>query len=139
MPRYRNGTTIHAKRYPRVKAGPLRDQLVHRVVAAALIGRDLRKDEEVHHRDTNRLNFHFSNLIVMGNKDHGWVSAKQAWYMRERDRKEKAEWDAFMAEQATEFTNEVAIARGEGEAWQATTKDGMLQRKWESRTNQPQA
>jgi HNH endonuclease len=115
-------------------AGPLRNQLVHRIVAAAMIGRDLKKDEEVHHRDTNRLNPHWSNLIVMGNKDHGWVSAKQAWFMRDRDAKEKAEWDQFMADKATEFQLEVAEARGEGKPWQATKKDGMLESEWESRT-----
>jgi hypothetical protein len=133
MPRYKSGTTIHAKRYPRVTAGPLRDQLVHRVVAAALIGRDLRKDEEVHHKDTNRLNFHFSNLTVMGNKDHGWVSAKQAWFMRHKDSKEKLEWDQFMSDEATRFQLEVADARRRGEPWQATKKDGMLEQEWNDR------
>lgn len=134
MPRYRNGTTIHAKRYPRVKAGPLRDQLVHRVVAAALIGRDLTKDEEVHHRDHNRLNFHWSNLIVMSHRDHGWVSARQAWYMRDKDQRKKAEWDKFMADEATKFNVEVCEARGVGKPWQSTRPDGTLEKEWNSRT-----
>ena len=133
MPKYKNGTSIHAKGYPRVTAGPLRGQLVHRIVAAAFIGRDLKKDEEVHHRDYNRLNFHWSNLMIMGEKDHGYVSAKQAWYMKEKDRKEKLAWDAFMSEKAEEFRTEVTQARAEGLPWDPSQIDGNLEAAWEAR------
>ena len=111
----------------------MRDVLIHRAVAAALIGRDLNKSEEVHHRDGNRLNFHWANLIVMGQKDHGWVSARQAWYMREKDKREKKEWDEFMAEKENEFRDEVAEARAAGEPWRSARKDGKLQQEWEGR------
>lgn len=132
MPKYQRGNHIHAKGYPRISAGPMRDQLVHRLVAAALIGRDLDKSEEVHHRDGNRLNCHWSNLMVMGGKDHGWVSAKQAWFMRERDRKEKLEWDAWMSEKNDEFVAEVREAKANGEPWQSGRVDGGMQAEWEA-------
>lgn len=127
-----NGTTVKTtKRYPRVTAGPLRNQYVHRVVAAVMIGRDLNKDEEVHHKDQDRLNFHFSNLVIRGHYDHGWISAKQAHFMRHKDDALKAEWDAFMEEEDRKQTEEIAAARNAGEPWQY--EDGKLQQKWEER------
>ncbi len=46
----KTGTTCKTtKRYPRCTAGPLRHKYIHRIVAAALLGRELTKDEEVHH------------------------------------------------------------------------------------------
>lgn len=133
-PRFKHGVTIHAKGYPRCTAGPMRDVLIHREVASAMIGRDLTKDEQVHHRDTDRLNFHWRNLFVMGERDHSWVSNKQAWFMQERDRREKVEWDKFMAEKAIEFDVEVVEARKLGEPWQPTRRDGELEKEWENRT-----
>ena len=98
-PAYRNGHTHKTtKRYPRVTAGPLRGQYLHRVVAAAMLGRELKKDEQVDHKDGNRLNFHFSNLRIVGEQDHGWISSKQAWFMKQKDGRLKKEWDEFMAE-----------------------------------------
>jgi hypothetical protein len=133
MAKFKGGTVTHRKGYLRIKAGPLRDCLVHRIVAAALIGRDLDKSEEAHHLDANRLNCHWSNLIVLGNKDHGWVSAKQSWYMREKDAREKANWDEFMKEKEKAFIAEITAARGEGVPWQMTRVDGELQVEWEAR------
>jgi hypothetical protein len=133
MPGFNGGTVTHRKGYLRIKAGPLRDCLVHRLVAAALIGRDLDKSEEAHHLDADRKNPHWSNLIVLGSKDHGWVSARQAWYMREKDKREKAEWYAWMNEVAAEFTTEVQNARADGVPWQMTRVDGEMQVEWEAR------
>lgn len=132
MPGYRTGTTHkNKKRYPRVTAGPLRDQRIHRVVAAALLGRDLRRDEEVHHKDGNRLNFKWDNLLVLGNKDHGWVSAKQAWYMRELDVKLKKEWDEFMDSEAKRFDEDVQIAKAAGVPY--AVEDSHMKERWEQR------
>lgn len=135
MAKYRNGQHIHKKGYPRMSAGPLRHQLLHRLIAAAMIGRDLKKDESVHHKDGNRLNCHWSNLIIMGFKDHGWVSSKQEWYMREKDRREKLQWDEYMAEKDAEFRDEVSAAKAEGVPWQNTHIDGEMQQEWEARIN----
>lgn len=132
MAKHKHGTSHKTtKRYLRITAGPLRWQYVHRIVAAAWIGRDLTKDEEVHHRDQDRRNCHFSNLVIWGEKDHGWVSAKQSYYMKCKDEKEKKEWDAFMVEQEKEQVEAVHTAKALGKAWYY--QDGQLQQKWEQR------
>jgi hypothetical protein len=82
-----------------------------------MLGRELDKSEQVHHKDFDKRNFHWTNLLVCGEKDHGWVSARQAWYMAERDRKLKKEWDEFMDEQAKE----------------QPVPDGALREAWEER------
>lgn len=124
------GTTCKTtKRYPRVTAGPLRHKYVHRIVAAALIGRELTKDEEVHHKDADRRNFNWDNLLVLGGKDHGWVSAKQAWYMREQDVLKKVDWDEFMASEARRFEAEVKLAKSEGRSY--NVEDGAMRARYE--------
>ena len=43
---------------------------VHRVVAEDIVGRILRKDEVVHHKDGDRRNNDISNLQVMTHQEH---------------------------------------------------------------------
>jgi hypothetical protein len=132
MTRRGTGTTVKTtKRYPRVTAGPLRNKYIHRIVAAALVGRELNRDEEVHHKDGDRRNFNWDNLLILGNEDHGWVSAKQAWYMRTRDERLKQEWDEFMAEQEKQQQANIAASRSTGQPWYG--QDGQLRRAWEER------
>ena len=127
------GTTCKTtKKHPRCTAGPLRHKYIHRIVAAALVGRELTKDEEVHHRDGDRRNFNWDNLLVLGEKDHGWVSAKQAWYMKEMDILEKSQWDDFMAEEARRFQNEVALAKHESRVY--NVMDGSMRERFEGVT-----
>ena len=127
-----NGNTHKTtKGYPRVTAGPLRHQYLHRIVAAALIGRDLTKDEEVDHRDHDRRNFHFSNLIIRGHWDHGWVSAKQSYFMRHRDAKEKAAWDEFMESEAKVQTEAISLSKASGEPWRGIP-DGHVEERWQA-------
>ncbi len=49
----------------------------HRVVAEDFLGRPIRKDEEVHHLDENKVNNHPENLLVLTQsqhlKLHGWM------------------------------------------------------------------
>lgn len=129
----KTGTTCKTtKRYPRVTAGPLRNQYVHRIVAAAMIGRELTRDEEVNHKDQDRRNFWFTNLYVLGQQDHGWVSAKQSHFMRHRDSAEKIEWDTFMTEQEAQQAVEIARAKNENRPWEGRP-DGALRQAWEER------
>lgn len=129
----KTGTTYKTtKRYPRVTAGPLRHKYVHRIVAAALIGRELERSEEVHHKDSDRRNFNWDNLIVLGAADHGWVSAKQAWYMREQDARKKLEWDVFMADEAKRFDSEIKSCKASGTVYNVT--DGTMKDRYEAHT-----
>lgn len=91
---------IDEKGYPRISSGPLRNVRLHRVIAAAKLGRPLTKDEDVHHRDGNRLNFSPENLEVLGHKEHGCVSAKQHFYLKQNDVQLKNEWDEFFEREA---------------------------------------
>lgn len=86
---------IDSKGYPCICAGPLRMIRIHRIIAAAMLGRPLKPDEDVHHRDGNKLNFAPENLRVMGHKEHGCVSAKQHHYVKTNDIELKSEWDEW--------------------------------------------
>lgn len=81
--------------YPRIGAGPLRGRRLHRIIAAAKIGRPLKPDEDVHHKDGNKLNCSPNNLEVLGHKEHGCVSAKQHWYVKQNDIRLKNEFDEY--------------------------------------------
>lgn len=94
-----------------------------------MLGRELTKDEQVHHKDTDRRNFNWDNLIVLGEQDHGWVSAKQTWYMKEMNILEKCQWDEFMDEEARRFHSEVALAKAEGRVYNVV--DGVIQARFE--------
>jgi hypothetical protein len=86
---------IDDKGYPRIGAGPLRGERLHRIIAAAKLGRALKKEEDVHHLDGNKLNFSPENLEVLGHREHGCVSAKQHWYVKANDIKLKDEFDQY--------------------------------------------
>lgn len=89
---------LNEKGYPRFSSGKYRGQYVHRVVKARKLRRKLAKDEDVHHRDGDKLNFKDSNLQVLSHKEHGWVSAKQHWYMKRKEERDRREWDSYMNE-----------------------------------------
>lgn len=89
------GAYIDEQGYPRMSAGPLRGIRIHRIIGAAKLGRPLRKDEDVHHKDRDRLNFSPENIEVMGHREHGCVSAKQHHVLKELNISLKSEWDAF--------------------------------------------
>jgi hypothetical protein len=90
------GYHITKKGYPRFNCeGKFKGAYVHRYEAAKMLGRELRKDEEVHHRNRNKLDWTWANLEVMGSEQHGWVSALQAFWMKHQDVKSQKEWDAY--------------------------------------------
>lgn len=95
MKRQGGGVRVDSKGYLVIKAGPLRDVRVHRLVAEAMLGRPLDRSEDVHHRDGNKLNCHPSNLQVMGHAEHSAVSAKQHWFLKNRERQQKEEWESY--------------------------------------------
>lgn len=82
MPKFNGGMKIDSKGYLTITAGPLRGVRVHRLVAAAKVGRPLKKSEDVHHLDGDKLNCTPDNLEILGHTEHGAVSAKQHWYLK---------------------------------------------------------
>ena len=81
------GMYVDPKGYWRYSAGPDRGRRVHRVLMEKAIGRPLRRDEVVHHRDGDKLNNEDHadgkwNLELMGEREHNAVSAKQLWFLR---------------------------------------------------------
>ena len=110
-------------------AGPLRHKYIHRIVASALLGRELERCEEVHHKDGDRRNFNWDNLLVLGQKDHGWISAKQAWYMRENDFLLKQQWDDYMETEYKRFDDDVALAKASGVPY--NVEDGQMRQRFE--------
>lgn len=90
---------IDDKGYPRIGAGPLRGVRLHRIIAAAKLGRPLKPDEDVHHEDRDRLNCAPDNLKVLGHQQHGCVSAKQHHYLKVNDIKKESEWDEFFEQE----------------------------------------
>lgn len=93
------GYHITKKGYPRFSAGALRNQYVHRVIAAQKLGRELTKDEDAHHRDGDKLNFDPDNIEVKGHKEHGWISCLQHWYMNRKELYELAIIDSYTEEE----------------------------------------
>lgn len=124
-------TAKTTKGYLRITAGPCRNEYVHRIVAAAMLGRELKRDEQVHHFG-DKLDPRFTNLFILGERDHTWVTTKQAWYMKHiKEPADKQEWGEFMAARAADQAREIAIAKGHGVPWECI--DGKLEEKWENR------
>lgn len=89
------GTYVDEKGYPRISSGPQRGKRVHTLVAEAMLGRELKRDEQVHHIDEDKKNCDWRNLKILNERDHGAVSAKQAWYFKEHDIKNEKEWNEY--------------------------------------------
>jgi hypothetical protein len=80
-----------------------------------MLGRELKKDEQVHHRNEDKTDPRFQNLLILGTYDHGWVSAKQAYFVEHvLEVREKREWDEFMDEQAANQAQQIANAKAGG-------------------------
>jgi hypothetical protein len=97
MPKFRFG--MHANkmrkkkhhkmlRYLRFSAGPLRGQYVHRIIAAAKLGRDLEDWETVDHEDGNTLNDDWRNLSEpISREEHGRRTQERLRRQKEEERK----------------------------------------------------
>lgn len=78
-----------------MSSGPCRHKFVHILVAEGMLGRPLRKDEHVHHKDGQTQNCHWTNLIVLKDDTHNAVSNRQYWYLKQKFAREDAAWKAF--------------------------------------------
>lgn len=92
------GCYVDSKGYLTVTCGPQRGQRLHRLVASSMLGRPLRKDEDVHHRNGDKLDNRPENLEIMGHRQHGWITAKQHFWMKTLDIRGKVEWDKYFDE-----------------------------------------
>jgi hypothetical protein len=105
------GWYLSSKGYPRFSSGPLRGKYVHRVVMEKKLGRPLRDDEDVHHKDGDKTNFKLRNLKVLGHREHGYVSAKQHWYVDTIILPvEKKAWDEYFDSQGESNDNSAGAA-----------------------------
>lgn len=79
-----------------MSCGPQRDVFVHILVAEGMIGRKLKADEHVHHKDGDTKNPHPTNLLVLDATTHNAVSNRQYWYLKQKYSREEAAWRAFL-------------------------------------------
>jgi hypothetical protein len=96
MAKFAGGTSVDTKNYLKFTAGPLRGTRVHIFVAEIKLGRKLRPDETVHHSDLDKLNPHPDNLLILGKSEHGFVSNRQAWFLKNRERHELKWWQEWI-------------------------------------------
>lgn len=92
MATFKHGTKIDSKNYLTISAGPLRGKRVHVLVAETMLGRKLRIDETIHHRNLCKLDPSPANLKVLGRADHGAVSNRQRWFLKQKFALEEREW-----------------------------------------------
>lgn len=71
--------------------GPNKGRSVHVVTMEELVGRRIRPNEVVHHKDENRQNNHPSNLQLMTRSEHSSLHAREAAERRKRNSYGKSE------------------------------------------------
>ena len=64
----------------------------HRIVMERHIGRKLRRDEHVHHKNHNRKDNRIQNLELMNNREHHRYHAKRHWMKQISMLGNKARW-----------------------------------------------
>jgi hypothetical protein len=64
---WKGGKIIDEKGYIRIRFSPNKWQYEHRIVMEKHLGRKLRKSEQIHHIDSNKINNVISNLILFPN------------------------------------------------------------------------
>lgn len=98
MAKFTGGVSVDKKGYLTIKAGPHRDKRVHILVAEAMLKRKLKPDEDVDHLDGCKLNPEWTNLKVRSKSDHGCVSNRQKWFLKNRELHERKQWEEWINE-----------------------------------------
>lgn len=76
-PFYRGGS-INSQGYKIIKING-KSFYEHRIIMEDYIGRKLDDNEDVHHKDGNKLNNDISNLEIINKTEHGKIHAHQRW------------------------------------------------------------
>ena len=84
---YRNDTSSGV--YLRISAGPQRGRYVHQLVAEAMLGRPLREDEQVDHKNQNTLDNRWENLEVITLAAHTQRTNERRKAQRPRRQRER--------------------------------------------------
>jgi hypothetical protein len=64
-----------------------------------MLKRDLLPSEDVNHKNQNKLDCHWTNLEVIDHKEHGYVSAAQAQFMRRKEEYERQQYEEHLKEE----------------------------------------
>lgn len=100
-PNWKGGVTVDDKGYLRITAGPLRNRRVHDVVMEGVLGRPLASHEDVHHKDEDKLNPHWSNLEVLDHGAHSQVTNGLKFNRRAALKAEKEQWKDWINEETS--------------------------------------
>ena len=120
MAKFAGGTSVDTKKYLKITAGPLRGKRVHILVAEAMLGQKLTADMDVHHRNLNKLDPRPENLLILGSAEHGFVSARQHWFLKNKDMKELALYQQWIEEGGTRSDLAVAAFDEQDESFDVT-------------------
>ena len=82
---YSKGMSVKPSGYLEYTRGKNKFRSVHVVTVENQIGRKMRKNEVVHHKDHNKLNNDISNLELMTRSEHASIHAKENYTKRSRN------------------------------------------------------
>jgi hypothetical protein len=90
------GIYLDDRGYWRYSAGPKRYKRVHRDLMEQHLGRPLRRDEHVHHRNEDKTcnELHADgmwNLELLDESTHNAITARQYWYLKKNGLLEAAQ------------------------------------------------
>ena len=111
MPKFSGGVYEDDKGYLRISAGKHRGVRVATLVAEAMLGRKLKPDEDVHHKDEDKLNPEWSNLEVLSHKEHGAVTRMQHQFLKRKEKHDREQWESY----EEQSSNGARAARSSGE------------------------
>ena len=106
------GAYVDEQGYVRISCGPCRGQRLHRVRAAAMLGRELSSKVDVHHRNGNRLDFSDANLQVMSHGEHSSLTYYERQRMQQEDDFLRKQWEDVYG---ADFDAEYATCGGGGD------------------------